>query len=63
MHCPSWNHEQPPEASAKAGAARALLAPLYAWLTDTSAGGLRSAEGFDTRDLKDAKTLRRELGT
>ena len=53
MHCPSWNHDQPPEASAKAGAARALLAPLYAWLT----------EGFDRRDLKDAQTLLRELGT
>ena len=35
----------------KRDAARALLAPLYAWLT----------EGFDTRDLKDAKTLLEEL--
>ena len=33
------------------GAARALLAPLYAWFT----------EGFDTRDLKDAKALLGEL--
>jgi predicted ATPase len=31
--------------------ARALLAPLYAWFT----------EGFDTRDLKDAKALLEEL--
>ena len=31
--------------------AQALLAPLYAWFT----------EGFDTRDLKDAKTLLEEL--
>jgi predicted ATPase len=35
----------------KRDAAHALLAPLYAWLT----------EGFDTRDLKDAKTLLEEL--
>jgi predicted ATPase len=31
----------------KRDAARTLLAPLYAWFT----------EGFDTRDLKDAKAL------
>ena len=31
--------------------ARALLARLYAWFT----------EGFDTRDLKDAKALLNEL--
>ena len=35
----------------KRDAAHALLAPLYAWFT----------EGFDTRDLKDAKTLLEEL--
>ena len=35
----------------KRDAARALLAPLYAWFT----------EGFATRDLIDAKTLRGEL--
>ncbi len=35
----------------KRDAARALLAPLYAWFT----------EGFDTRDLKDAKALLEEL--
>ncbi len=35
----------------KRAAARALLAPLYAWFT----------EGFDTRDLKDAKALLEEL--
>ena len=32
--------------------ARALLAPVYDWFT----------EGFDTQDLKDAKTLLEELG-
>lgn len=32
-------------------AARDLLAPLYAWF----------AEGFDTRDLKDAKALLAQL--
>jgi hypothetical protein len=32
------------------------------WFTDTSAGGLRSAGGFETRDLKDAKALPEELG-
>jgi predicted ATPase len=31
--------------------ARELLAPVYGWFT----------EGFDTRDLKDAKALLREL--
>jgi len=36
----------------KRDAARDLLAPLYAWFT----------EGFDTRDLKDAKTILAELG-
>jgi class 3 adenylate cyclase/predicted ATPase len=36
----------------KRDAARALLAPLYAWFT----------EGFDTRDLIEAKTLLGELG-
>jgi hypothetical protein len=41
----------PAEASAKAGDARDLLAPLYAWFT----------EGFDTRDLKEAKALLEEL--
>ena len=33
--------------------ARELLAPVYGWFT----------EGFDTRDLRDAKTLLEELGT
>jgi len=32
--------------------ARRLLAPLYAWFT----------EGFDTRDLREAKGLLEELG-
>jgi predicted ATPase len=36
----------------KAGQARELLAPVYGWF----------AEGFDTRDLKDAKALLEELG-
>jgi predicted ATPase len=35
----------------KRAAARALLAPLYAWFT----------EGFDTRDLQDAKALLDDL--
>jgi predicted ATPase len=35
----------------KRDAARALLAPLYAWFS----------EGFDTRDLKEAKALLEEL--
>ena len=35
----------------KGDAARALLAPLYDWFT----------EGFDTRDVKDAKALLDEL--
>ena len=33
--------------------ARELLAPVYGWFT----------EGFDTRDLKDAKTLLEELAS
>lgn len=33
-------------------AARAILAPLYAWFT----------EGFETRDLMDAKTRLEDLG-
>jgi predicted ATPase len=33
--------------------ARALLAPVYGWFT----------EGFDTRDLKEAKALLEQLGT
>ncbi len=36
----------------KRAAARALLAPLYAWFT----------EGFDTRDLQNAKALLEQLG-
>jgi hypothetical protein len=32
--------------------ARALFAPVYGWFT----------EGFDTRDLKEAKALLEELG-
>ena len=35
----------------KRDAARALLAPVYDWFT----------EGFDMRDLKDAKALLEEL--
>jgi hypothetical protein len=33
--------------------ARELLAPVYGWFT----------EGFDTRDLKEAKTLLEELAS
>ena len=36
----------------KRDAARALLAPIYGWFT----------EGFDTRDLREAKGLLAELG-
>ena len=36
----------------KVKAARELLAPIYGWFT----------EGFDTRDLKEAKALLEELG-
>ena len=39
--------------SAEGFDARDLLAPVYEWFT----------EGFDTRDLKDAKALLEELGT
>jgi predicted ATPase len=35
----------------KLGEARELLAPVYGWFT----------EGFDTRDLKEAKALLKEL--
>ena len=51
--------------------ARTLLAEIYGWFTDTSAGpvlrspaeggGLRSAGGFETRDLIEAKALLEEL--
>jgi hypothetical protein len=37
------------------------LSTINSLLTDTSAGGLRSAGGFDTRDLQDAKFLLAEL--
>jgi predicted ATPase len=37
----------------KAGQARELLAPVYGWFT----------EGFETRDLKEAKALLGELQT
>ena len=37
----------------KRGEARDLLAPVYGWFT----------EGFDTRDLKEAKALLDELGS
>jgi hypothetical protein len=38
---------------AKAQQARKLLAPVYGWFT----------EGFDTRDLKEAKALLEELAS
>jgi predicted ATPase len=44
--------ENPAEALAKEGAAHDLLAPVYDWFT----------EGFDTRDLIEAKALLEELG-
>jgi predicted ATPase len=37
--------------AARFAAARELLVPVYGWFT----------EGFDTRDLKEAKTLLEEL--
>ncbi len=37
--------------SGRGDESRALHAPVYAWFT----------EGFDTRDLKDAKALLKEL--
>jgi predicted ATPase len=43
---------RPWQAQGKAQQARELLAPIYAWFT----------EGFDTRDLKEAKALLEELG-
>ena len=39
------------EAMTKVQQARELLAPVYGWFT----------EGFDTRDLKEAKALLEEL--
>jgi predicted ATPase len=47
-------HEpRPPLArQGKVSEARELLAPVYGWFT----------EGFDTRDLKEAKALLEELG-
>ncbi len=41
-----WRHE------GKVQQARELLAPIYGWFT----------EGFDTRDLKEARALLEELG-
>ena len=38
-------------ASAVSATPRALLAPIYGWFT----------EGFDTKDLKEAKALLQEL--
>jgi len=42
-----------PALSAKPQQARELLAPVYGWFT----------EGFDTRDLKEAKALLDELAS
>jgi predicted ATPase len=49
---PNPGNSAPPSASRASGAtrgkvARELLAPIYGWFT----------EGFDTRDLKEAKAL------
>jgi predicted ATPase len=41
------------QAQGKRDAARELLAPVYGWFT----------EGFDTLDLKEAKTLLDELSS
>ena len=40
-------------AQGKSQQARELLAPVYGWFT----------EGFDTRDLREAKALSGELGS
>jgi predicted ATPase len=39
--------------NSRRGEARDLLAPIYGWFT----------EGFDTRDLKEAKALLEELNS
>jgi predicted ATPase len=44
---PSWRDQGEPQQS------RELLAPVYGWFT----------EGFDTRDLKEAKALLEELAS
>jgi hypothetical protein len=44
-HCALWRDQGKPQQ------ARELLAPVYGWFT----------EGFDTLDLKEAKTLLNEL--
>ena len=48
---PRRNERRPPLAQGKVQQARELLAPVYGWFT----------EGFDTRDLKEAKALLEEL--
>jgi len=49
----SLDESRPPLARPGQGSgARELLAPVYEWFT----------EGFDTRDLKEAKALLEELG-
>jgi predicted ATPase len=46
-----WSNGTPLSRPGKVREARELLAPVYAWFT----------EGFDTRDLKEAKALLEEL--
>jgi hypothetical protein len=46
-----WAPERLGRGQGKVQQARELLAPVYGWFT----------EGFDTRDLKEAKALLKEL--
>ncbi len=46
-----WTLGGPSAALSRPAEARELLAPVYGWFT----------EGFDTRDLKEAKVLLEEL--
>jgi hypothetical protein len=48
-----FEHDAPLPLPDKPQQARELLAPVYEWFT----------EGFDTRDLKDAKALLEELAS
>ena len=48
-----WSKARLWHSQGKGAARRELLAPVYGWFT----------EGFDTRDLKDAKALLEDLGT
>jgi hypothetical protein len=50
---PSTASTTDPKCNSRRGEARDLLAPIYGWFT----------EGFDTRDLKEAKALLEELNS